>query len=158
MVNLETYVDKKGCIAQIKSDDEMCCSRAIIVAKAKFDKDPQYKSIVTWRETLQRRLAQDLHDAAGVPLGPCGIEEVKKFQDALPEYQLNVVSKDHLNTLIYSGPPTDKPLYIYHHFRLQQVRRPGKPSVLPATCGDESLFWSKYSGRVLSMALPTIKH
>jgi hypothetical protein len=33
----------------------------------------------------------------------------------LAGYQLNIVSKEHLNTLIYSGPEAEKHLYIYHY-------------------------------------------
>ena len=45
----------------------------------------------------------------------CGIPEVKKFQAALPDYQLNVISKEHLNALVFSGPEAEKHLYLYHH-------------------------------------------
>ncbi|CAB4040226.1 Hypothetical predicted protein [Paramuricea clavata] len=83
-------------------------TRAIVVAKAKLDKDQKCKSIVTPRGTLQGRLVHQLHESAGVPLGSCGIPEVKKFQAALPDYQLNVISKGHLNAMIYSGPEADK--------------------------------------------------
>ena len=115
VVNLQAYLNKKRCLIQIKNNDELCCARAIVVAKAKLDNDPQYTSIVNHRGTLQARLAHELHEQAGVPLGPCGIEEIKKFQAVLPGYQLNVVSKEHLNIMIYSGPETDKCLYLYHH-------------------------------------------
>ena len=64
---------------------------------------------------MQSRLARELHESAGVPLCTCGIPEVKKFQAALPDYQLNVISKEHLNALIYSGPEADRCLYLYHH-------------------------------------------
>ena len=60
-------------------------------------------------------MAHELHEAAGVPLGPCGIPEIKRFQAVLPGYQLNMVSKEHLNALIYSGPEADKCIYLYHH-------------------------------------------
>ena len=33
----------------------------------------------------------------------------------LTGYQLNIVSKEHLNALIYSGPEAEKHLYLYHH-------------------------------------------
>ena len=115
VVNLESYLRKKDWIVQIKNKDDLCCARAIIVAKAKYNKDPKYKSIVDHRRGMQTRLAQELHETSGVPLGPCGIPEVKKFQAALPVYQLNVASKEHLNTLIYSGPEAEKHLYLYHH-------------------------------------------
>ena len=115
VVNLEGYLRKKDCIVQIKNKDELCCARAIIVAIAKYDKDPQYKSIVDQRCRMQTRLAQELHETSGVSLGLCGIPEVKKFQATLPGYQPNVVSKEHLNALIYSGSEAEKHLYLYHH-------------------------------------------
>jgi hypothetical protein len=115
VVNLESLLRKRDCIIQIKNKDDLCCARAIVVAKAKLDKDPQYKSIVKHERPLQTNLARQLHESAGVPLGSCGIPEVKKFQAALPGYQLNVISKEHLNAMIYSGPEADKCLYLYHH-------------------------------------------
>ncbi|CAB3992512.1 Hypothetical predicted protein [Paramuricea clavata] len=115
VVNLESYLTKKRGIVQVKNKDDLCCARAIVVAKAILDKDPQYKSIVSRTGTLQDRLAQELHESAGVSLGSCGIPEIKKFQAALPGYQLNVISKEHLNAMIYSGPEAEKHLYLYHH-------------------------------------------
>ena len=115
VVNLESFLRKKNCIIQVKNRDDLCCACAIIVAKAKFDKDPQYKSIVSRTGTLQDRLAHQLHESASVPAVSCGIPEIKKFQAALPDYQLNVISKEHLNALIYSGPEAEKHLYLYHH-------------------------------------------
>jgi hypothetical protein len=115
VVNLESYLTKKRGIIQIKNKDDLCCARAIIVAKAKLDKDPKYKSIVDHRRATQTTLVQELHESAGVPFGSCGIPEVKKFQAALPDYQLNVISKEYLNALIYSGPEAEKHLYLYHH-------------------------------------------
>ena len=115
VVNLESFLRKKDCIVQIKNKDDLCCARAIVVAKAKLDNDPQYKSIVSRTGTLQSRLTRELHESAGVSLGSCGIPEIKKFQTALPGYQLNVISKEHLNALIYSGPEAEKHLYLYHH-------------------------------------------
>ena len=115
VVNLESYLTKKRGIVKIKNKDDLCCARAIVVAKAKLDKDPKYKSIVDHRRATQTTLARELHESAGVPLGSCGIPEVKKFQTALPDYQLSVISKEHLNALIYSGPDAEKHLYLYHH-------------------------------------------
>ena len=115
VVNLESFLRKKDCIIQIKNKDDLCCAHAIVLDKAKLDKDPKYKSIVDHRRATQTTLACQLHESAGVPLGSCGIPEVKKFQAALPDYQLNVISKEHLNALIYSGPEAEKHLYLYHH-------------------------------------------
>ena len=37
------------------------------------------------------------------------------FQAALPGYQLVVVSGDHFNAIVYKGPETEKPIYLYYH-------------------------------------------
>ena len=85
-----------------------------MTAIAKIEGFSNYRA---YREArpIQRTKAWDLHHKAGVPLTPCGIEEIKLFQAVLPEYQLVVVSGDHFNATIYKGPQTQKPVYSYHH-------------------------------------------
>ena len=60
---------------------------------------------------MQTRLAHNLHEKANVSIGPCGLEEVKQFQT----YQINIVSKDHQNSIIYSGPEKEKRIYLFLH-------------------------------------------
>ena len=59
------------------------------------------------KTTLQRLLAHRLHEMAGVPKGPCGLEEVKKFQEYLytldPPFQIKVFCDQSLKPL-YTGP------------------------------------------------------
>ena len=43
-------------------------ARALVVAKAKLENDPQYKYIADHRKPMQTRLAQELHQNANVPL------------------------------------------------------------------------------------------
>ena len=64
------------------------------------------------KQTLQKTLAKQLHQLAGVAEGPCSIEELKKFQAFLstltPPYQLKVFC-DVVKTPVYTGPiKTDK--------------------------------------------------
>ena len=35
---------------------------------------------------------------------PAGITEAGKFQEALDEYQIVILSKEYFNTVIYAGP------------------------------------------------------
>ena len=102
-------------------------ARALLVVKAKLDNDPQYKSIVDHHRPMQTRLAQELHQNAGVPLGPCRIEQAKQFQAYLAEYQINIVSKEYSYNVIYSGPEKDKKIYLYMHDNYYDVitRMPG---------------------------------
>ena len=64
---------------------------------------------------MQARLARELHQKASVPLGPCGLDEVKQFQTYLSDYQINIVLKEHQNALIYVGPEQEKRIYLYLH-------------------------------------------
>ena len=114
-VNLEKHLEEKRSIIRIRNEDDLCTARALVVAKAKLDNDPQYKSIVDHRWPMQTRLAKELHQNAGVPLGPCGIEQAKQFRAYLAEYQINIVSKEYNNNIINNGPEKDKKIYLYMH-------------------------------------------
>ena len=112
-LNLEKHLTKKRSIIRIRNNDQLCLARALVVAKAKIDNDPQYTNIVNHRRAMQTRLARELHQKAAVPLGPCGLDEVEQFQTYLSDYQINIVSKEHQNSLIYVGPDQEKRIYLY---------------------------------------------
>ena len=116
-INLEKHLEKKRSIVRIQNGDNLCMARALVVAKAKVDNDPQYKFVADYRKPQQTRLAQELHQNAGVPLGPCGIEEAKQFQAYLTDYQISIVSKEYRNKIIYTGPEKEKEkkVYLYMH-------------------------------------------
>ncbi|WAR29495.1 ZN358-like protein [Mya arenaria] len=113
-VDLPKSLQSKRCIIQINNKDDLCCARAIITAIARHENHPQWNSI---RQgcAIQRQLAEELHKKAGVPLQRCGIEEVKKFQAVLPNYQIHVLSKEHFNGIIYDGIEGGVPINLYHH-------------------------------------------
>ena len=113
-VNLQSRLSRKRCVVTIKNKDELCAARAIVTGIAKVEDFPTYRYYAEGRP-VQRTMALDLHDNAGVPMTPCGIEEIKLFQAVLPWYQLVVVSGDHFNAIIYKGPDTEKPIYLYYH-------------------------------------------
>ncbi len=56
-INLEKYLAKKRSIKRIQNKDKLCLARALIVARAKIDNDPQYKSIIDHCRAMQKRLA-----------------------------------------------------------------------------------------------------
>ena len=104
-------IDKKS-IVTIRNDDELCAARALAVGIAynemkanptsremKLDYDQVKKS----ERPLQKNRALDLYEMAGLAPGPVRLEDLDKFQDVLPDYQIKVVSARHLNTIIYRG-------------------------------------------------------
>ena len=114
-INLEKHLEKKRSIVRIQNDDDLCMARALVVAKAKLDNDTRDRHIRDPHRPLQTRLAQELHQNAGVPLGPCGLEEAKQFQAYLTDYQISIVSKEYSNKIIYAGPEKEKKIYLYMH-------------------------------------------
>ena len=112
------FLHKKRSVITIENNDDLCLARALVVALAKIEKDPRYKSLADSRNTVQERKARELHELANVPLGPCGIPEVQMFQNHLTNYEINIVSADHDNSIIYPAKPTaskGKPIYLYLH-------------------------------------------
>ncbi|XP_035677014.1 uncharacterized protein LOC118416064 [Branchiostoma floridae] len=110
------FSKNKHSVISIKNDDELCCGRALVVAKAKIDKHPQYESIRKGRK-IQEVLARKLYTDAGVNLGPCGLDEIRMFQNHLTDYQIIVVSRNQLNQIIFQGPSVQdegKKLMLYH--------------------------------------------
>ena len=117
--NIREYLQEKKSVITINNKDDLCLARALVVAIARIENDPRYNSIMDSRCNIQGRRAHDLHEAANVPLGPCGLDEVGLFQDYLVNYQIIVVSGDQNNTIIYpphppANPNPEKSIYLYY--------------------------------------------
>ena len=75
----ELFKSKRS-VLRITNDDELCCPRAIVVAKAIADEDERLKVIKNSRSHLQENLARALHEEARVSIGPCGLDQIKLFE------------------------------------------------------------------------------
>ena len=117
--NIRDHLKEKKTIIRINNKDDFCLARALAVSIARIEKDPRYAQIRKSDRHIQLERALDLHVAANVPLGPCGIEEVKLFQNYLSNYQIIIVSGDHNNSIIYPPKPPgtdEKPIIsLYFH-------------------------------------------
>ena len=110
---------KKSVIPIINNNDNLCLACALVVSIARIENDPRYDRITRPDSCVQRERAFDLHEAANVPLGPCGLREVRLFQQYLVNYQIIVVSGDQNNTIIYpreppANPNPEKSIYLYY--------------------------------------------
>ena len=116
-IDIEEFLHKKRSVITIQNDDDLCLARALVTAIAKIEKDPKYKSMVKPLRRVQERKARELHELAKVPIGPCGIPEVQMFQKHLTDYEINIVSANHNNSIIYPPKPTiskrNQFIYIY---------------------------------------------
>ena len=118
--DIREYLKQKKSVITINNKDDFCLARALAVSIARIEKDPRYKQIINPKCYYQLDKALDLHQAANVPLRPCGLNEVEQFQQHLTNYQIIVVSGDHNNAIIYPPrPPTnpnpEKSIYLYFH-------------------------------------------
>ena len=83
-------VMKQTAIAIPQTDANLCCARALVTARAYVEKHPKWRSFQRGYP-LQLNSALELHQRAGVRLGPCGADELHQFARALPDYSLVVV-------------------------------------------------------------------
>ena len=118
-LNIRDYLRKKKSVIPINNRDNLCLARALVVNIARIEKDPRYIRIIEPGNSIQRERAFDLHEAANVPLGPCGLNEVDLFQQHLVNYQIIVVSGDQDNAIIYppqprTNPNPEKSIYLYY--------------------------------------------
>ena len=119
VLNIKDFLHKKRSIVTIQNNDNLCLARALVVAIAKIERDPNYKNLMNPGRRAQEKKARELHTAANVPLGPCGIPEVELFQKYLTNYEINIVSGNHDNSIIYPPKPSTSnsvtPIYLYLH-------------------------------------------
>ena len=118
-LNIREHLHKKGSVVTIKNNDNLCLAHALVVAIAKIEKDPRYKLLTNSGKRAQEKKARELHEAANVPFGPCGIPEVEMFQKYLTNYEINIVSGNHNSSIIYPPKPSTNnnvtPIYLYLH-------------------------------------------
>ena len=83
----EHMAKESKCVCEIKNEDTLCCARATAVmreyAKRQAAESNTFKNIRQDRgkNSQQLKEAKKLHQEAAVPEGPCGLEDIEKFQD-----------------------------------------------------------------------------
>ena len=112
---MEMLTTKKNSVIRIQNRDELCCARALVVAKARVDQHPKWHSIRKGSQ-IQRTLALDLHHEAKVPLGPCSYEALTAFSKApsLTGYQIILVNAHRSFHITTYGDTQDKQLILLH--------------------------------------------
>ena len=106
----------KRSVITITNDDDLCCARALVTAKARVDQHPKLKSIRQGTK-LQKEMALLLHHEAEVPFGPCGYDALTQFSQApsLTGYQIILVDAQRSFHITTFGPLSDKQLILLHN-------------------------------------------
>ena len=117
-LNAKKYLHDTRSVVVIKNHDDLCLARALVVAIARVENAPNY-DYLRRIDRAQQIKARELHIEAGVPFGPCGLEEVRLFQRHLTRYEINIVSLLQNNTIIHPPPtqaaPDKTPIYLLLH-------------------------------------------
>ena len=110
---------KKDCMIKITNSDESCYARAIATMKEYVDGDPQkqYDNLGRGRP-IQARLGKQPHRNANVSEGPCGYEELEKFQAFLGPQGYKIIVVDYVSYAIFFRGEVDnysKVIYLIKH-------------------------------------------
>ncbi|XP_030761194.1 uncharacterized protein LOC115886248 [Sitophilus oryzae] len=108
---------RKGIVA-INNKDNMCLPRALVVAIAHADKDPNYTKIRRDIGKIQTEKARVLAEEANVviPNEGAGIPELGKFQQYLVDYQIVVYQYGSKGRdLVFKGEEKTKKLHLLYH-------------------------------------------
>ena len=136
---LSTLTAKKTSVIRIRNNDDLCCARALVTAKARVDQHPKCPSIQRGTK-LQKELALRLHEEVRVPLGSCSYDALTAFSAApsLVGYQIILVDADRSFHITTFGHVQDKQLILLHEKDHYDVitRLPGffGSSYVCATC------------------------
>ena len=119
--SLDDIERNRECIIRINNRDKMCCARALavgqVLASCKgFVRDPKFLFIRNNQEQ-QKRMALELCTKAGVSHDiSCTIKNIQQFQSVLKDNRIMVVSKDHLNAIVYDNESkSDRLIVLYYN-------------------------------------------
>ena len=95
----EHIAKESRCVQEIKSKDDLCCARVIVTtreySKRQEGEQNTFENIRQDRgkNTQQVKEGKKIHAEAGLPEGPCGLDDIVKFQDQLGprDYKIIVV-------------------------------------------------------------------
>ena len=107
---LEKLLDVKKSVVKIKNLDELCCARAIVTIKAFHDLGCKHQDYQNLQKgfPMQKEKAQELHRAAGVPEGSCGLSEIQRSRIIFRSIKL-LYSRWIMDIKSFSkGPPNRK--------------------------------------------------
>ena len=120
----EDFLLKNKSVIRINNNDELCGARATIASQAAVDYPDKHgtRRLLTKKEKgisdrPQKQAAYRLCQQAGVPEGPVGPEELKKFQAVLPNHRLLCVYLNRNNEVVSFCPysPDKKDIVILYY-------------------------------------------
>ena len=105
----------KRCVKRIKSDDNYCAVRALLVAKHYADKDVRHMNNFRARDRVENEVRKTIYDL-GIKDSSQGLSDIAKVESYLKHYQVTVYDENSRfsgpQQPIYCGPQANKFLYL----------------------------------------------
>ena len=120
-LNTRSFSAMKRGIISIINDDNTCLGRALAVGIARHRwkngeiSQSVYKYLCKKGRPVQLHEARDLYEKAGVSYQqPCGLSELEKFQESLPDYQIVVKTKANHSghDTFFEGPLKERKIHL----------------------------------------------
>ena len=119
----DSRLKKSKSIVRVRNHDNMCLARAIVISKAKADKDAKYASIRD-SNPMQKRLARALCQAAGVDhTKQCGYDEFAIFQHICQITKL-LFFQEKKNGELFTWESTKRNISIYFMMNMNNIITP----------------------------------
>ena len=119
---LDNLIKQKDSVVQIVNQGDLCLARALAVGIARHEESNKNYTRIRKRHGPQTVAAKLLHHHSGIPEGPCGIAEVKQFQEYLKDrYRLIVCYAGCRFKCEAFAEPGKKEIYLLHtdnHYHL----------------------------------------
>ncbi|KAK3924586.1 putative DNA polymerase [Frankliniella fusca] len=144
---IERKTGSKGSIYSPENTDNMCLTRcvAVLMALGGMHKQAFYK-LKQPNSVIQRDSAKKLCENAHIdPAQPCGLDEVRKLQDSLPDYRLCVFTDKDGKECVFKGPhgPGRKNLcLLLHNNHFYALLYPGAAFDRHFTCDRCVVFYN----------------
>ena len=87
---INDYLLDSNCLKVIVNRDYMCAIRAVLVAKAFFDNDPQKNDLIKYSSTELNRRTLRVANATKLLNQPCTLDDIRKIEMYLQEYRISV--------------------------------------------------------------------
>ena len=112
----QEYFDDNSNYITFENDDNYCLIRAVIIAIANYENDPNLNKLLKYRSNLLHNKVIQVAKRCQIGDKPCGIQELKKLEVYFKEFQITLLNADSKfdSKPVYTGLKNSKFFYLYH--------------------------------------------
>ena len=110
----QDFLNNSTSIINIFNDDNLCGLRAVIIAIAAYENDPNLNTLLKRNSINLFKKVKKISRRCNLKDRPMGIDEFKKVERYFKFYQITIINGDEMigDNYVYIGPPNKKHIYI----------------------------------------------